>query len=925
MKCRLMVGPQLGLCLALVVASLLCACSKRTPEELMATAQRYMAENNLRAAQIELRNAIQLAPGNGAAYRLLGATLLRSDPQGAESALRKSLSLGEKADHVVPMLALAVFRQGQAQQLIDEYGNTNLQDPAANADLRAALGQAWLVRGDVKQAAQSFAAALSAQPDHARAQLGQAMVAAQGGTVDDALALTELALKSDPRLEEGHAFKGQILMTKGQRASAIESFERALAIDAAYLPARLALAAILIDGRDYDKAKAVLAVAGPSPKDPRLNFLNARLALRQGDMQKAKDSAAAVLRQAPDHGPTLLLAGEVELRSGNLGLAEQHLSQAARIQPTPAAQRLLATTYLRQNRPGKAIDVLQPALQESGPKDAGLMMLAGEAYLANGDVRRAAEFFEASKSAGPTEAAARTRLGQIAVTRGDFDRGAAELQAASALTPDRVEPDLQLVALHLRRREPAKALEAAQAFIKKQPQNPTGYLLAAAAQTAQQDRAGARASLEAAIKLKPDHVPALRALADLDLAEGRSVEAQRRYEALLAKKSDDEQLLIAAAELQERTGHVEAAGKTLRRAISVNPRAHAPYVALARYHLRRKNPEAALAVAKEAVDTNPEQLPLVELLSATQEAAGAERDALRTLKSLVLREPHALKPLISLANAQARQRDFDGATSTLIRAQEKAPEHEGVARDLVGVYLKSGKPEQALKVAKDLQQRRPDDAAGHLLEGDVRAFTKKWPDAERAYRAALKVDPRSGATAVRIYRVLVVSGRKQEAAEFAADWTARNPTGVPLRMAMAEVALASKDYATAVQQYEAALRNDPNNAVILNNLAWSLGELKDPKAIGFAERAVELAPNSAIMLDTLGMLHLRLGDAKKGLALLERVRQLEPERLDLRMHYAIGLLQTGRTQEGKAELRELAAAKADFPGKADIAALLAKP
>jgi len=110
----------------------------------------------------------------------------------------------------------------------------------------------------------------------------------------------------------------------------------------------------------------------------------------------------------------------------------------------------------------------------------------------------------------------------------------------------------------------------------------------------------------------------------------------------------------------------------------------------------------------------------------------------------------------------------------------------------------------------------------------------------------------------------------------------------------------------------------------LNNLAWVLGELKDPKAIGFAERAAALAPNSPSVLDTLGMLHLRTGDAKKAMESLERMRQLDPQRLDLRLHYAMGLLQSGRTQEGQAELRELAAAKADFPGKADIPALLAK-
>lgn len=914
------------LCLALLAATWLTACTKPTPEGLIAAAQRHVAEDNHRAAQIELRNAIQLAPTNGPAHRLLGATLLRTDePVAAEIVLRKSLTLSEKADDVLPGLALALLRQGQPERLIDEYGNVQLQDPAANASLRASLGQAWLMRGEVKQAAESFAAARAAQPDHAPAQLGQARIAAHEGRMDDALAMTDRALAADPRLEEGHTFRGQLLMAKGQRGPAIEALEKALAIHGTFLPARLALASILIDGRDYDKAATVLGAATAAKKDPRLLYLQGLLALRQGDLPKAKDALAAVLQQAPDNGPALVLAGEIELRSGNLGLAEQHLGNASRGQASPMAQRLLAATYLRQNRPGKAVDVLQPLLQQPGPKDANLMLLAGEAYLANGEVRRAAEFYEASKAAGANEVAARTRLGQIAVNRGDFERGAEELQAASTMSAEKVEPDLLLVALHLLRREPEKALSAARAFIKKQPQNPLGHVLAGTAQMARQDRAGARQSFEAALKIKADHVPALRGLTDLDLAEGRSADAQRRYDALLAKKPDDEQLLVAAAELQERTGKVDEAGKTFRKAVAANPRSPASYVALVQYHLRRKDPKAALAVAQEAVSSNPEQIRLVELLGMTQEAAGAGQDAIRTLMSLVLLEPHALAPLVRLAQIQVRQRDFDGAASTLIRAQKKAPEDDGVVRDLVNVYLQGGKVEQALGVAKDLQARRPQDAAGHALEGDVRAFAKKWPEAERAYRAALKADPRSSEVAVKTYGVIAVTGRRKESAEFAADWMARHPTDVPMRMLVAEAALGAKDYPVAVQQYEALLRSDTNNAQALNNLAWALGELKDPRAISMAVRAAELAPNSPSVLDTLGMLHLKIGDPTKGLEVLERVRQLDPQRMDLRMHYAMALLQTGRTQEGKAELRELAAAKADFPGKADIPALLAMP
>jgi tetratricopeptide (TPR) repeat protein len=144
-----------------------------------------------------------------------------------------------------------------------------------------------------------------------------------------------------------------------------------------------------------------------------------------------------------------------------------------------------------------------------------------------------------------------------------------------------------------------------------------------------------------------------------------------------------------------------------------------------------------------------------------------------------------------------------------------------------------------------------------------------------------------------------------------------------MRLLVADRALRARNLPVAIRHYEDALQVNPNQPLALNNLAWALGQGKDPKAIGIAERAVALAPGSADVLDTLGMLHLQGGDARKGLEILQRVRELAPDRLDLRLHYAKGLMQNGRAQEGKAELRELASAKAEFPGKADIPALLA--
>ena len=910
--------------LGVAVCAFFVACSKPTADELLTAAQRHLAENNTAAAQIELRNAIQAAPTNGLAYLLLGTTLLRQgDPVAAEAALRKSLTLEQKPERVLPSLALAVLRQGQAKKLIDEFGVAQLQDPDAQAALRASVGHAWLMRGEVTPAGDAFAAALAAQPDHASAQFGRARIAAHENKIEDALALTDAALKSDPRLAEAHVFKSQLFMARGQRPQAQESLEKALAADGRYVPARLALASMLIDAKDLEKAKTILDAAGPASKDPRVQFLQALLAVRQNDLAKARDTLGGVLKVAPDYGAALALAGEVELRSGNFAMAEQHLGKAMRQQATPGVRRLLAATQLRQSRPAKALETLQPLLQDGGTKDPALAMLAGEALLANGDVRRAGEFFETAKASGGSEAQARTRLGQLALRQGDIERGEQELVAASALGTQTTEPDLLLVSLHLRRNEPAKALAAARAFIKKQPQNPLGPVLAGTAQALQRDRSAARQSFESALKLKADHVPALRALADLDVAEGKPADAQKRYDALLAKWPDDDQLLLALANLLERTGHGDDAAKTLRKAIAASPKAREPVVALVQHLVRRKDAAGALEVAQAAVRNNPDEMDLTMLLGMAQEAAGANRDALRTLSALVLKEPNATAPLIRLAQLQARQHDFDGAATTLVRAQERAPNNDAVARDLVAVYVQAGKVDQAVKVAKDLQTRKPDSAAGHLLEGEVRAYGKKWTEAERAYRAAMKVEPRSGVAAGKVYGTLHAAGKTKEAEAFAADWTTGHPADIGMRLLVADRALRARDLPSAIRQYEEALRINPNQPLVLNNLAWTLGQTKDPKAIGVAERAVALAPNSPDVLDTLGMLHLQGGDAKKGLEVLQRVRDLAPDRFDLRMHYAKGLIQNGRKQEGKAELRELASATSEFPGKAEIPALLA--
>jgi len=101
-----------------------------------------------------------------------------------------------------------------------------------------------------------------------------------------------------------------------------------------------------------------------------------------------------------------------------------------------------------------------------------------------------------------------------------------------------------------------------------------------------------------------------------------------------------------------------------------------------------------------------------------------------------------------------------------------------------------------------------------------------------------------------------------------------------------------------------------------------LGELGDASAIEYAKRALKLGPNNPSVLNTVGMLLVKRGDANEALQYLERAAKLAPNRPALRLDYAKGLIKAGRKDEARRELTALQGVKEEFTGKSEIADLI---
>jgi tetratricopeptide (TPR) repeat protein len=143
-----------------------------------------------------------------------------------------------------------------------------------------------------------------------------------------------------------------------------------------------------------------------------------------------------------------------------------------------------------------------------------------------------------------------------------------------------------------------------------------------------------------------------------------------------------------------------------------------------------------------------------------------------------------------------------------------------------------------------------------------------------------------------------------------------------MREHLADTATRAKDFRAAAHHYEAVVARAPYSAVALSRYATALAKIKDPRALRVAERAVELSPENADALDSLGTVWVERGDAGRGLEHLKQARRLAPNRKDIQLHQAVALLRVGQSAQARAQLQQLWHSRDDFPGKGDIPGLL---
>jgi putative PEP-CTERM system TPR-repeat lipoprotein len=906
--------------LAAFFAAALPACKQQTAAEQRAQAAQLRAKGDFRGALIVLKNALDAEPGStDTRYQLAQTYLDLGDSTTAEKEARQALDRGHARGPALAALAAALVMEGQHQKALDQTAG-GPDDPG----LAVARGDAYLALGRNDEARAAYDHVLEKRPDDPAALVGLGRLAMVEGHADAAHGHADKVLARDPRNADALMFKADLVRAGAHPEDALALYDRVLAVSPQHRTAHVEKAYLAIGLHKPQMAQAELDLAAKgAPGSLLVGYTQALLDYTTDRPDAARDVLYKVLKAVPDHMPSVLLAGAVDLRLGSYYQAEQHFRRYLERNPANVyARKMLAQALIGSGHADEARGVLEPVL-DARQADAEVLALAADANLKARRYGQAADLFARASALDGASATLRTGLGLARLGEGATDDAVRELQAATALDRNSPEAVEALVQANLRLGRRDAALDAALALERAQPDKPMALALKGQVLAAQGKADAARASFTRALQLDPSYFRAAAALSQLALDAQRPAQARQVLVDFLAKNKTSVAAMDGLATLAERTQDSAQVTHWLEQAAAVDPHAIGPGVDLCAQYLRTGQTDKALELARRLQVSHPEDPDLLDLRGKAELARGDLGAALESYKQLAQALPRSAPALMQVAALRLLMNNTTQAEEDLKSVLAIQPDFPSAQLELATLYVRKGSHDLALMVAERMQRQHPQGAAGYQLQGDILMAKHQPAAALAAFERAFGLHA-TNELAIKIDNALRQAGRGADADRRIASWLAAHPDDVRVLAYRAQTWMGAGDFKRAAAQLEDVLRRRPGNPVALNNLAVCYQALGDARAQATAEAALKAAPKRADVIDTLAWILVGKGDAARAVTLLREALALAPKARDIRYHLAAALAASGDKAAARKELDGLLAGDMRFAQAEDARKLMAQ-
>jgi putative PEP-CTERM system TPR-repeat lipoprotein len=669
---------------------------------LVSHAYAHLAEGNLEAARLAVRQAIEAKPDHRRAL-IVQSLVRQSDGELEQATAGIDAVLAEGAASVEALRAKASIAEARGDRpvaidALRRIARLTPRDIGAHHQAIVLL----LREGRTDEARAQVQAMRRAAAQHPLTAHAQAMVAVRERNLVAARDHLAEALKLDPAFAPSLLLAGSVNAQLGAFEVAEKHLQTLLAKNPGNLAGQQAMIGILLSTGRTDQAKAM---------------------------------AQRLLGAAPDHPNALMAAAAVHLQTGDPRKAEPLFQKATASDPKQhRAYTGLALARLESGEHERVIqDLMSASAADESEVEADSLLL--RYYVAKGQFDKALEVVATIARKQPGEGRLLNLEGEVLAAAGRTEEARAAFEKAFETRPDFMPPLRNLARLDLAENKPERARKRFEEAIARWPEEPRILVTYAQFLTVTKaDPDTVRRTLEHAVAVSPGDAETRIALTKFH-ADRRDLDrALTATEAAVAAIPGDVRLLALLAEVQSRAKKPELAAVTLAKAIALAPDSASLLVGLSDAQLAHGAEGAALDSARKAVTLQPADGQAVTRVVTLEQRAGRPAEALKAARELQkLRPDDATGYLLEGRIHRAARNSSEAARVYRLGLQNAGAPQIAIA--LHQLLRSAGRPAEAEKLAAEWVKAHPRDKAMRAYLAETALTSGDYRNAFRAYAA----------------------------------------------------------------------------------------------------------------------------------------------------------------------------------------------
>ena len=607
----------------------------------------------------------------------------------------------------------------------------------------------------------------------------------------------------------------------GELRLAISTYDEALNRSPRDINLIVPAVAALYKANEYNRADEILRrVAREKLFHPELKKLELQSYLRRGELGSATDILENILASDPNNRSVCLALSLLKIRQKRFAEADE-LLRKLKIQepnslPIAAAQ---IEMNIHQNKSAEALLLCDEMINRLN--NASSYILRGRTYSMLGRLEKAKEDFEQATALEPNNAASWAANSDFYGSTGRSDMAIDSIKKAMALEPDNLRIYKRAIPLFFVSNDRDKIREG-------------------------------KNILNKALTLYPEDT-------ELKLFQVRSLLTEGTSPA------------------------IEEATNILQKITQDQPMTSDAWTLLAEVALMQGQTLKAIDITLQGLVHRPNDKSLL-LLKARAEAVRSPALAIPTIKALQELEPNNVDITVLLANTYISVGEPEKAVNLLekqIVSDGNTPDERKIKIALATALYKKGNKSESQKIFDSLYESEPNDPSPLLAQAQLLKDDQLYNQLSQEVTHWCQNHPKDTHTPITIVRDLA-TGEDNQAKKTAEDilrMILKNDSDCTEAMGVLAMLLQiTNRSAESATIYQQIITLQPDNVIVINNLAWLLCEEQDKyqQALELAQRGLEKDPDYIDLIDTRGVAYYRLGEFDKAVQDFNRCVSLYP-------------------------------------------------